>query len=261
MSHRVTIPEFRERKAKEPLVCLTAYTTPVARLMDPHVDLILVGDTLGMVVYGMESTLAVTLDMMIVHGQAVMRGSQHALVVVDLPFGSYQASPADAFRAASRVMKETGCSAVKLEGGEEMAETVAFMVQRGVPVVGHVGLKPQHQHMLGGFRTQTEEARILADGHALAEAGAFSVVVEGTRTPIATRLTQELSVPTIGIGAGPACDGQILVIDDLLGLFDGHQPRFVKRYAEVGSTIAQAVQDYSAEVKARRFPAPEHSYS
>lgn len=260
----VTVPDIRARKGGDPIVCLTAYTTPIARILDPVCDLILVGDTLGMVVHGMETTVGVTLDMMILHGQAVMRGRQHACVIVDLPFGSYKESPEVAYRAAARVLAETGAQGVKLEGGAEMAETVAFLTARGISVMGHVGLTPQSIHAEGGFhahgRTEADAARTLADAKAIAEAGAFSIVVEATMEPVARRITESVPVPTIGIGASAACDGQILVIDDLIGLFTDFKPRFVKRYAEIGTTIGEAVRAYADDVKARRFPAAEHTY-
>lgn len=261
---RVTIPEIRSRKGGEPIVSLTAYTTNVAKYLDPHVDFLLVGDSLGMILYGLESTVGVTLEMMIAHGAAVMRGANKACVIVDLPFGSYQESPAQAFRSAARVMTETGCSGIKLEGGVEMAETVRFLVERGVPVLGHVGLMPQSVHTLGGFRAQgksNEEAkRILADAEAVAEAGAFAIVVEGTVETLAHEITKKVPVPTIGIGASPACDGQILVSEDVMGLFSDFTPRFVKRYAELGPMIAEAGRLYAEDVRARRFPGPEHVF-
>ncbi|MFD2235564.1 3-methyl-2-oxobutanoate hydroxymethyltransferase [Phaeospirillum tilakii] len=261
---RITTRDVRARKGAEPLVVLTAYTAPIARLLDPVCDILLVGDSLGMVVYGLETTLAVTLEMMIAHGRAVVNASQKACVVIDLPFASYQESPAQAFRNAARVMAETGCAAVKLEGGGEMAETIAFLVERGVPVMGHVGLMPQAVHTAGGFRAQgrseDEAARIRADARAVAEAGAFAVVVEGTVEPVARALTGEIAIPTIGIGASAACDGQVLVIDDVLGLFDDFTPKFVKRYADLGPTIRAAAEAYAAEVRARTFPGPEHCF-
>ncbi len=247
-----------------PIVSLTAYTTPIARLLDPHVDILMVGDSLGMVVYGLGSTLGVTLEMMINHGQAVVRGSQRALVVIDLPFGSYQESPEVAFRAAARVLAETGAQAVKLEGGAEMAATIAFLTQRGVPVMGHVGLTPQSINTLGGFRTQGRDdataRRVLADAGAVADAGAFSVVVEGTVEALATEITASIAIPTIGIGASPNCDGQVLVSDDVLGVFADFTPKFVKRYVELGPLISEAAATYSAEVRARTFPGPEHCF-
>lgn len=261
---RVSVPALRARKGGEPIVCLTAYTTPVARLLDPHVDLLLVGDSLGMVVYGFDSTLPVTLDMMIAHGAAVVRGSRHACVVVDLPFGSYQESPQVAFRNAARVMAESGAQAVKVEGGLEMAETVAYLTTRGVPVMGHVGLLPQSVNALGGYKAvgRDPEAaeRIRADARAIAEAGAFSLVIEGTMESLARQITEDVSIPTIGIGASPACDGQVLVSDDMFGLFGEFQPKFVKRYAQLGTAIGEAAATYAAEVKARSFPGPEHCF-
>jgi 3-methyl-2-oxobutanoate hydroxymethyltransferase len=258
---RLTVRDIREGGG--PFVCLTAYTTPVAQLLDPHVDLILVGDSLGMVVYGFENTLAVTLDMMIAHGAAVMRGARRACVIVDLPFGSYQESPEQAFRSAARVLAETGCAGVKLEGGTEMADTVAFLASRGVPVCGHVGLMPQSVNATG-FRAQgradAEAKRVMADAQAVAEAGAFAVVVEGTYEAVAREITEALPVPTIGIGASPACDGQILVSDDVLGLYAEFTPRFVKRYAELRPVISEAVAAYAEDVRARRFPGVEHCF-
>jgi len=261
---RITVPEIRARKGGEPIVCLPAYSASVAQRLDPHVDLLLVGDSLGMVLYGFESTLSVTVDMMIAHGAAVRRGSRRACLVVDMPFGSYQESPAAAFRTAARLMTETGCSAVKLEGGREMAETIAFLTARGIPVMGHVGLVPQSVHSLGGFRARgREEAQaeaILADARAVAEAGAFSIVLEGMVEPLARSITEAVDVPTIGIGASPACDGQVLVTDDLVGLFGDFTPKFVKRYAELGDAIGEAAAAYAADVRARRFPGPEHCF-
>ncbi len=261
---RVSTRDIRARKGGEPLVVLTAYTAPIARLLDPHCDILLVGDSLGMVVYGMETTLGVTLEMMINHGRAVVRASSKACVVVDMPFGTYQESPEQAFRNSARVMAETGCAAVKLEGGREMADTIRFLVDRGVPVMAHIGLKPQAVHAAGGFRAQgrlDSEAEIIrADARAITAAGAFAVVVEGTVEPVAHALSDEIAIPTIGIGASPACDGQVLVIDDVLGLFDDFTPKFVKRYAELGPVISRAVADYAAEVKARVFPRPEHCF-
>ena len=264
MPRRQTATAIRARKGGEPIVCLTAYTAPMARWLDPHVDLLMVGDSLGMVLYGFDSTLPVTLDMMIAHGGAVVRGSERAFVVVDMPFGSYQESPSQGFRSAARVMAESGCGGVKLEGGVEMAETVAFLTSRGIPVMGHVGLTPQSVNSLGGYRSrghdQAEAARILADAKAIAEAGAFSLVVEGTVEPLARRISEAIAIPTIGIGASPACDGQVLVTDDLLGLFAEFTPKFVKRYAELGEAVASAAASYAADVRARRFPGPEHCF-
>ncbi|ANC91817.1 3-methyl-2-oxobutanoate hydroxymethyltransferase [Azospirillum humicireducens] len=264
LTARQSVPALRARKGGEPIVCLTAYTAPVARLLDPHVDLLLVGDSLGMVVYGLDSTLPVTLDMMIAHGAAVVRASQRACVVVDLPFGSYQESKEAAFRASARVMAETGAQAVKLEGGLEMAETVAFLTARGIPVMGHVGLTPQSVNTLGGYKAVGRDAeaaeRIAADARAIAEAGAFTLVIEGTIEALARRITEEVAIPTIGIGGSPACDGQVLVTDDMLGLFGAFQPKFVKRYANLGETVSDAAATYAAEVRSRAFPGPEHCF-
>jgi 3-methyl-2-oxobutanoate hydroxymethyltransferase len=261
---RITAPELRARKGGTPIVVLTAYTAPMAKLLDPHAEMLLVGDSLGMVVYGMDTTLAVTLDMMIAHGAAVVRASRRACVVVDLPFGSYQESKEQAFRASARVLAETGCAAVKLEGGVEMAETIAFLVERGIPVMGHIGLKPQMVHALGGFRSQgreqAEAERIRADARAVADAGAFSVVVEGTVEPVARALTGEIDIPTIGIGASPACDGQVLVTEDVLGLFTEFTPKFVKRYADMADLVSKAAATYADEVRRRAFPAAEHCF-
>ena len=262
-SRRTTVRDIAARKTPgqattQPVVCITAYTAPMARFMDKHVDLLLVGDSLGMVVYGLETTLGVTLEMMINHGKAVVRGSSQACVIVDMPFGSYQASPADAFKACARVMAETGCAGVKLEGGQEMAETIAFLTGRGIPVMGHVGLTPQSVHQLGGYRargrTNTESDSIISDGVAVAQAGAFAMVVEGTVEPVARALTDAVDVPTIGIGASAHCDGQIIVAEDILGLFGTFTPKFVKRYADLGAEVSEAVAAYAADVRARRFP-------
>ncbi|MCG8509684.1 MAG: 3-methyl-2-oxobutanoate hydroxymethyltransferase [Rhodospirillales bacterium] len=261
----ITIPDIRSRKGSEPIVCLTAYTTPMAKFLDPIVDLILVGDSLGMVLYGMPTSLGVTLDMMIAHGAAVTRGVERACVIVDLPFGSYKESPQVAYRAGARVMAETGGQGVKLEGGSEMAETVSYLTQRGIPVMGHIGLTPQSIHADGGYhahgRTDEEAAKLIADARAIAEAGAFAIVVEGTIEPVARRITDAISVPTIGIGASAACDGQILVTEDILGLFSDFQPKFVKRYAELGDKVAEAAEAYAEDVRARRFPDADHIYN
>ena len=261
---RVTVPMIRARKGETPVVCLTAYTTPMAKSLDAHCDLILVGDSLGMVLYGLDSTLGVTLDMMIAHGAAVMRGAAHACVIVDMPFGTCEESPERAFRNAARVMAETGCAGVKIEGGVELAETIAFLTRRGVPVMGHVGLMPQSVHAHGGFgargRDLDEAKRILADARAVAEAGAFAIVIEGTIEPVAREITAAVPVPTIGIGASPACDGQILVTEDVVGLFSDFTPRFVKRYADLGAAVAAAAAAYAEDVRARRFPGPEHCF-
>ncbi|MFV0302569.1 MAG: 3-methyl-2-oxobutanoate hydroxymethyltransferase [Paracoccus sp. (in: a-proteobacteria)] len=257
--------DIRAQKGGAAIVCLTAYTTPMARLVDHHCDLLLVGDSLGMVVHGLPSTVGVTMEMMILHGQAVARGCTQACMVVDMPFGSYEESREQAFRNAARLMAKTGCQAVKLEGGQHMAETVAFLVQRGIPVMGHVGLTPQSVNTLGGYkvqgRGQSEADRISRDAIALADAGAFSVVLEKLPEALGKRITQEIAVPTIGIGAGVDCDGQVLVVDDMLGLFADFRPKFVKRYAELGVSTDAAIGAYAAEVRARRFPGPEHSFA
>ncbi|KZB56793.1 MULTISPECIES: 3-methyl-2-oxobutanoate hydroxymethyltransferase [Thalassospira] len=261
---RITVPEIRARKGAEPVVCLTAYTTPMAQRLDEHCDLLLVGDSLGMVVYGMESTLAVTVDMMINHGKAVMRGSSNACVIVDLPFGSYQESKEQAFRTASRILAETGCAGVKLEGGAELADTIAFLSQRGIPVMAHIGLMPQQVNTMGGFKSQGRgddaAAKVLADAKAVAQAGAFSVVVEGTVEAVARRITTEIDIPTIGIGASVACDGQVLVTEDILGMFSDFTPKFVKRYANLGDQISKAVESYATEVRTRQFPTDDHCF-
>jgi 3-methyl-2-oxobutanoate hydroxymethyltransferase len=261
---RLTAPEIRARKGGEPIVSLTAYHAHTARIADPHVEFLLVGDSLGMVMHGFESTIPVPLDLMIMHGRAVMRGSKHALVVVDLPFGSYEESPAVAFRNAARVLKETDCGAIKLEGGTRMAETIRFLTDRGVPVMAHIGLTPQSIHVLGGFKAQGRNkeqwAAIEADAKAVAEAGAFAVVLEALAEPLAARITSQIDIPTIGIGASAACDGQILVMEDMLGL-SPRVPKFVKEFGAIGAAIGNAIADYATEVKARRFPAPEHTYA
>lgn len=258
---RVSVTDIRARKGAEKLVVLTAYTAPLAALLDGKVDILLVGDSLGMVVYGFPTTLPVTLDMMIAHGKAVVNNSTKSMVVVDMPFGSYQGSPEQAFASCARVMQETGAMAIKLEGGVEMAETVRFLTERGVAVMGHVGLKPQHVHALGGYRAQgkTADARktIVRDAQAIERAGAFSLVVEAVTEPLARELTEAVSIPTIGIGASAVCDGQVLVIDDMLGLTE-KPPRFVKAYANMAETIRDAVQRYVLDVRKGNFPAREH---
>lgn len=261
---RITVPDIRARKGGEPIVCLTSISAQTSKLLDPHCDLLLVGDSLGMVFYGMDSTVGVTLEMMIAHGAAVTRGSSRACVIVDMPFGSYQESPAQAFRNAARVMAETRCQGIKLEGGQEMAETVRFLTERGVPVLGHVGLMPQSVNSLGGFRaqgkTEAGAAKIMADAKAVAEAGAFAIVLEGVIEHLARSVTQAVPVPVIGIGASAACDGQILVTEDVIGLFKDFTPKFAKRFADIGGQISKAAEEYAAEVRARRFPGPEHCY-
>jgi 3-methyl-2-oxobutanoate hydroxymethyltransferase len=260
----LTPPDILARKGATPIVSLTAYTTPVARLLDPHCDVVLVGDSVGMALHGLPSTLGVTLEMMILHGKAVRRGLSRALMVVDLPFGSYEESPAQAVRSAARVMAETGCAAVKLEGGEVMAETIRTLTARGIPVMAHVGLTPQAVNALGGYRVQGRGAdaeRIARDARAVADAGAFAVVLEKVTEPLARRITADVAIPTIGIGASPACDGQVLVVDDMLGLFAEFRPRFVKRYAELGEAASAAIAAYAGDVRARRFPGPEHVFA
>ncbi|MBM3487613.1 MAG: 3-methyl-2-oxobutanoate hydroxymethyltransferase [Alphaproteobacteria bacterium] len=261
---RITAPHLRARKGAEPIVVLTAYTAPMAKQIDDHVDMLLVGDSLGMVLYGMDSTLGVTLDMMIAHGKAVMRGSERACVIVDLPFATYQESPEQAYRNAARVMAETGCAGVKLEGGVAMAPTIAFLAARSIPVLGHVGLMPQSVHAYGGYRVQGKDPdgaeAVMADALAVAGAGAFAMVVEGTMEWVARDITAAVPVPTIGIGASPACDGQVLVTEDLTGLFTAFTPKFVKRYAELGTALSDAAASYARDVRARRFPGPEHCF-
>ena len=260
---RITVPEIRAHKGAAPIVCLTCYHAHTARLLDRHVDLMLVGDSLGMVMHGLETTLGVTLDMMITHGKAVMRGSNRALVAVDMPFGSYEESPAVAFRNAARVIQETGATAVKMEGGTRMAETIAYLTQRGIPVMGHIGLTPQSFNVTGGFkttgRTPEEWPALLADAKAVSEAGAFAVVLEGMAEPLAAKITQDIAIPTIGIGASPVCDGQVLVMEDMLGL-NPNPPKFVRQYAQLGPAIEAAVEAYAQDVRARRFPGVENVY-
>src|SRR3954462_9965111 len=260
---RLTAPDIRARKGGDPIVALTSYHAHTARIVDRHCDVILVGDSLGMVMHGLETTVPVTLDMMILQGHAVLRGSRHALVVVALPFGSYEASKEQAFASCARVLKETGCGAVKLEGGRRMADTIAFLAERGVPGMGHVGLTPQAINTIGSFRAQGRDekdwARIENDAVAVAEAGAFSVVIEAVAEPLAARISAKVPIPTIGIGASPACDGQILVLEDMLGL-SPRVPKFVRRYGELGPSIEAAVSGYAADVRARAFPGPEHVY-
>lgn len=243
---------------------LTAYSYPMARLLDPHVDILLVGDSLGMVLYGMDSTLGVTLEMMIAHGRAVKRAAERAMVVVDMPFASVQASPEEAFRTCARVMAETGCAAVKIEGGRALAPTVRFLTERGIPVMAHVGLMPQHVHQLGGYgyrgRSATEKQRIMDDAQAMEEAGAFALLLEGLAEPVAREITQRATIPTIGIGASPACDGQVLVTEDLLGLSGGYVPAFVKPYARLSEAVADAVRTYTEEVRSGVFPDAAHCY-
>ena len=260
---RLTVPTIRNAKGKDPLVMLTAYTIRMAQILDPHCDMLLVGDSLGQVIYGLPSSVPVSLDMMIAHGAAVVRGSYHSLVVIDMPFGAYEESPEQAFRSAARILKETGAAAVKLEGGEAMAETVAFLTARGVPVIGHVGLTPQAVNILGGYgargRSQSEHAKLIGDAKAISQAGAFALVVEGVVEPVAIEITRSIDVPTIGIGGSAQCDGQVLVIDDMLGMFD-RVPRFVKKYEQLSDRIDAAVAQYAAEVRTRTFPTLDQTY-
>ncbi len=261
---RLTIPAIRAAKGKTPLVMLTAYTVRMAQLMDAQCDMLLVGDSLGQVIYGLPSTVPVTLDMMAAHGAAVVRGSYHALVVIDMPFGSYEASPVQAFESAAMLLKATGAAAVKLEGGTAMAETVAFLSQRGIPVMGHVGLTPQAVNQLGGYgargRSTAEAEKIVADAVAVADAGAFAIVIEGVVEPIAVDITRRIACPTIGIGASAQCDGQVLVAEDMLGLFE-RTPRFVKTFGAMAGHIEAAVTTYAEEVRARTFPGPAQLYA
>jgi 3-methyl-2-oxobutanoate hydroxymethyltransferase len=260
---RLAAPDITARKGREPVVCLTAYTAPVAEILDAHCDLLLVGDSVGMVIHGMPNTVGVTIEMMILHGQAVMRGASRAMVVIDMPFGSYEASPETAYANAARIMKETGAQAVKVESGPTIPETIAYLVRRGIPVMGHVGLRPQAVLVDGAFkakgRTDDERLRVIAEAEATADAGAFAVVVEGVAEALASAITSAIAVPTIGIGASPTCDGQILVTDDMLGLFDW-TPKFVRRYADLRGEIGRAAGAYAADVRARAFPAAAETY-
>ncbi|MEM7498907.1 MAG: 3-methyl-2-oxobutanoate hydroxymethyltransferase [Pseudomonadota bacterium] len=259
---RMTVPAFTARKGGEPLVCLTSYTAHVAALCDEQCDLLLVGDSLGMVIHGMPNTLGVTLEHMIMHGQAVVRGANKAIVVVDMPFGSFEESPEIAFRNASRVVKETGCHAVKLEGGEDMAPTIQYLARRGIPVMAHIGLMPQAMNTAGGFKAVRDEAQfdaVIADARAIEAAGAFSVVVEGVAAPLAKQITEAIGIPTIGIGASAACDGQILVFEDMVGLMP-RVPTFVKRYGTMEEMMRESIERYAEEVRERRFPGEEHTY-
>ena len=264
---RLTVPALRKRKkdgvTERPLVVLTAYTARQAQLLDAHCDLLLVGDSLGQVIYGLPSTVPVTLEMMANHAAAVVRGSYHAVVAVDMPFGSYEASPAQAFESAAFLMKQSGAAAVKLEGGMPMADTVKFLVERGIPVIGHVGLTPQAVNVLGGYgargKSEAEAEKIVADAEALDRAGAFAIVVEGVLEPIAEAVTVAVACPTIGIGASARCDGQVLVTEDMLGMFE-RVPRFVKRYENLAETISAAAERFAGEVRERSFPGPEQTY-
>jgi 3-methyl-2-oxobutanoate hydroxymethyltransferase len=260
---RITAPDIAGRKGGEPVVALTAYHAHTARIIDPHVDILLVGDSLGMVMHGYETTVPVPLELMIMHAQAVVRGSSRALVVVDMPFGSYEESPAVAFRNAARVLKETGCGAVKLEGGVHMAETIRYLTERGIPVMSHIGMTPQAVNMIGSFkprgRYRSEWEPFEQDARAVAEAGAFAVVLEALAELLAARITKQIPIPTIGIGASAECDGQVLVLEDMLGL-SPRVPKFVKVYAELGSAIEGAVKAYAEDVRSRAFPTSEHTY-
>lgn len=260
---RITVPDIAGRKGGEPIVCLTAYDAPMAALLDPHCDVLLVGDSLGMAVHGLPNTVGVTLEMMILHGQAVMRGAKRAMVVVDMPFGSYEGGKEVAYANCVRVMKETGAQAVKLETSIEMAEIVAFLVKRGIPVMGHVGLRPQAILAEGGFkakgRTDSERDRVLAEAKAVAEAGAFCIVIEGVAESLAREITETIDAPTIGIGASAACDGQVLVVNDMLGLFDW-TPKFVRKYTDLRTEIDRAAAAFASDVKTRRFPAEVETY-
>lgn len=264
---RMTAPSIRSRKidgtTERPIVMLTAYTMRMAQLLDPHCDMLLVGDSLGQVIYGLPSTIPVTMDMMCAHGAAVVRGSWHALVAVDMPFGSYEASPEAAFESAARMMKETGCAAVKLEGGQAMAPTIEFLTHRGIPVIGHVGLTPQAVNILGGYgargREEREAETIIADAMAVDRAGAFCIVVEGVLEGIAEEITRKVATPVIGIGASAQCDGQVLVTDDMLGMFE-RTPRFVKRFDDLAARISEAARNYAEEVRARSFPTADQTY-
>ena len=262
-ARRMAAPDISSRKGKTPIVCLTAYTAPIAEILDEHCDVLLVGDSLGMVVHGLPNTVGVTLEMMILHGQAVMRGSKKAMVVIDMPFGSYEGSLEAAYNNAARLMKETGAQAVKVEAGETVAETIAYLVKRGIPVMSHVGLRPQAVMIDGAFKAKGkvggERQRILDDARASEAAGAFAIVIEGVAEGLAKEITEAVGVPTIGIGASAGCDGQVLVIDDMLGLFDW-TPKFVRRYADLKNEIGRAVAAYADDVRERRFPGPAEIY-
>ncbi len=261
---RLTVPRIRQRKGAEPLVMLTAYTVRMAQLLDPHCDMLLVGDSLGQVIYGLPHTVAVTMELMAAHGAAVVRGSYHAAVIVDMPFGSYEASPEQAFTNASRLLKETGAAGIKVEGGRVLAPTVEFLTARGIPVMAHVGLTPQAVNILGGYGVRgksDEEARsIIQDAVAMDKAGAFAMVIEGVMEPIAIEITNTVSCPTIGIGASAMCDGQVLVTEDMLGLFE-RTPKFVKRFGAMSELVEAAVTEYAQDVRSRQFPGPEQIYN
>ena len=262
-SSSVSVVDIIERKGGEPIVSLTAYTTPIARIVDSHCDFVLVGDSVGMVHHGLNSTLGVTMEMMIMHGKAVRRGLKHAMLVVDMPFGSYEESKEQAFRNAATIMRETSCEAIKLEGGIHMAETIEYLTNRGIPVMAHVGLTPQSVNVFGGYNVQgrgEDSKRVLRDAVSVFESGAFSVVLEMVTESIADQITQTVGIPTIGIGASAACDGQILVVDDLLGMFTDFTPKFVRQYAHMGLDADKAIKEYAMDVKNRNFPAPEHVF-
>lgn len=260
---RITVPQIRNKKNSEPIVSLTSYHSHTAAIVDQYADFILVGDSLGMVMHGMDSTVGVPLELMIMHGKAVVRGTKRSLIVVDMPFGSYEESPAVAFRNAAQIMKETQCGAVKLEGGVRMAETIQFLVERGIPVMAHIGLTPQSSHVMGGFKTQGRDKSTWKahedDAKAVAKAGAFAVVVEGVVEPLADRITKKIDIPTIGIGASATCDGQILVLEDMLGL-NPSPPKFVKTYGDLGAQIENSVKAYAEDVKSRTFPTKDNVY-
>ncbi|MEM9852374.1 MAG: 3-methyl-2-oxobutanoate hydroxymethyltransferase [Pseudomonadota bacterium] len=260
---RMTVPKLAAMKGGDPIVSLTSYHAHTAAIVDRHADFILVGDSLGMVMHGMETTVGVPLDLMIMHGKAVVRGTQRALIVVDMPFGTYEESPNMAFRNAAKIMKETGCGAVKLEGGARMAETIHFLVERGIPVMAHTGLTPQSSHVMGGFKTQGRDdstwAAHEADAKAVADAGAFALVLEGMVEPLAAKITKQVDIPTIGIGASPECDGQILVLEDMLGL-NPKPPKFVKVYGDLLNQIEGSVEAYAKDVRARTFPTEDEVY-
>ncbi len=260
---RITVPQIAAKKGAEPIVSLTSYHAHTAAIVDKYADFILVGDSLGMVMHGMETTVGVPLDLMIMHGRAVVRGTEQALIVVDMPFGSYEESPNVAFRNAARIMKETGCGAVKLEGGARMVETIRFLVERGVPVMAHIGLTPQSSHVMGGFKTQGRDRETWdihkTDADAVAEAGAFALVLEGMVEPLAAEITRQVKIPTIGIGASVECDGQILVLEDMLGL-NARPPKFVKVYGDLLNQIENAVSGYADDVRARKFPTDKEVY-
>ncbi|MBK6411764.1 3-methyl-2-oxobutanoate hydroxymethyltransferase [Sphingopyxis sp.] len=261
---RLTVPRIRQRKGGEPIVMLTAYTVRMAQLLDPHCDMLLVGDSLGQVIYGLPHTVGVTMEMMALHGAAVVRGSYHAAVIVDMPFGSYEASPEQAFTNAAHLLKETGAAAVKLEGGRALAPTIEFLTQRGIPVMGHVGLTPQAVNILGGYgvrgKSEEEAKAIVDDSIAVAQAGAFSLVIEGVLESIAIEVTSKVACPTIGIGASAQCDGQVLVTEDMLGMFE-RVPKFVKRYQDMAGVVSGAVKEYAEQVRSRSFPTEDQIYA